>query len=59
MIKIITDNRKVLLFFAIAGLIGGCFVGVCQLDSFPEDIQYEKPVLTNPHKHDRIIIGKF
>ena len=32
---------KTLLFFALAGLVGGFFVGLYQLDSYPEEIRQE------------------
>ncbi len=32
---------KTLLFFAIIGLIGGFFVGIYQLDSFPKELQQQ------------------
>ena len=39
--KFITDYWKTLFFFAIIGLIGGFFVGIYQLDSFPAEIQQQ------------------
>ena len=32
---------KALLFFAIIGLVGGFFVGIYQLDSFPVELQQQ------------------
>ena len=32
---------KTLMFFALAGLVGGFFVGLYQLDSYPEEIRQE------------------
>ena len=32
---------KTLLFFAVVGLIGGYFVGIYQLDSFPVEMQQQ------------------
>ena len=32
---------KTLLFFALAGLVGGFFVGLYQLDSYPEELRQE------------------
>ncbi len=37
----ITAYWKTLLFFAIIGLIGGFFVGIYQLDSFPVELQQQ------------------
>ena len=39
--KFITDYWKTLLFFGIIGLIGGFFVGIYQLESFPAEIQQQ------------------
>ena len=39
--KFIADHWKTLLFFAIIGLVGGFFVGIYQLDSFPPEIQQQ------------------
>ena len=39
--KFITDYWKTLLFFAIIGLVGGFFVGIYQLDSFPMELQQQ------------------
>ena len=39
--KFLTDNWKTLLVFAVIGLIGGYFVGLYQLDSFPPELQQE------------------
>ena len=37
----ITNYWKTLLFFAIIGLLGGFFVGIYQLDSFPVELQQQ------------------
>ena len=39
--KFITDYWKTLVFFAVIGLIGGFFVGIYQLESFPAEIQQQ------------------
>lgn len=39
--KFISAYWKTLLFFAIIGLIGGFFVGIYQLDSFPVELQQQ------------------
>ncbi len=39
--KFIKQYWKTILFFAIIGLIGGFFVGIYQLDSFPAEIQQQ------------------
>ena len=39
--KFIIDYWKTLLFFAIIGLVGGFFVGIYQLDSFPMELQQQ------------------
>ena len=39
--KFVTDYWRTLLFFAIIGLVGGFFVGIYQLDSFPVELQQQ------------------
>ena len=39
--KFITNYWKTLFFFAIIGLIGGFFVGIYQLESYPAEIQQQ------------------
>lgn len=39
--KFIRKYIKTLLFFAVIGLVGGFFVGIYQLDSFPAEIRQE------------------
>ena len=41
MTNFINTNWKTLLFFAVVGLVGGCFVGIYQLDSLPADMQQQ------------------
>ena len=41
MVKFIKTYWKTLLFFAVVGLVGGFFVGIYQLDSFPAEMQQE------------------
>ncbi len=39
--KFITNNWKALLFFTITGLVGGFFVGIYLLDSYPPEIKQQ------------------
>ena len=39
--RFLKDHWKVLAFFGIVGLVGGYFVGIYQLDSYPEEMRQE------------------
>ena len=39
--KFLTNYWKTLLFFAVMGLLGGFFIGIYLLDSYPEDIRLQ------------------
>lgn len=41
MVDFVKKYRKTILFFAVCGLVGGFFVGLYQLDSYPEEIRQE------------------
>lgn len=41
LISFLKKHFKTLVFFGLAGLIGGFFVGVYQLDSYPEEIRQQ------------------
>ena len=41
MSNFIRSYWKPLLFFAVVGLVGGFFVGIYQLDSYPAEIQQQ------------------
>ena len=41
MVDFVKKYWKTILFFAVCGLVGGFFVGLYQLDSYPEEIRQE------------------
>jgi len=41
MMRFLKQHAKILLFFAVIGLIGGYFVGLYAMDSYPAEIQQE------------------
>ena len=41
MVDFVKKYRKTILFFAVCGLVGGFFVGLYQMDSYPEEIRQE------------------